>query len=129
MLLDGWPIGLIQYARYADYPEYLDELAPLVQLPAGAVSIDYLIGDPDLVGHGVGTAVIGAFVEWIWRTQPDASSIVVPVSSANEASWRALLRVGFHLSARGELEPDNPIDNRSHEILRLDRPASRLPTS
>jgi aminoglycoside 6'-N-acetyltransferase len=44
------------------------------------------------------------------------------VSSANQASWRALLAAGFRLVARGELEPDNPIDDRRHEILRVDRP-------
>jgi aminoglycoside 6'-N-acetyltransferase len=44
------------------------------------------------------------------------------VSSANQASWRALLGAGFGLVARGELEPDNPIDDREHEILQIDRP-------
>ena len=28
VLLDGFPIGLVQYSRYEDYPEYLAELAP-----------------------------------------------------------------------------------------------------
>lgn len=51
-LLDGRPIGVIQYSRYADYPEYLDELSPLLSVPDDAVSIDYLIGDPEIIGHG-----------------------------------------------------------------------------
>jgi len=35
-----------------------------------------------------------------------------------------LLHAGFRIVARGELEPDNSIDDPSHEILRLDRPSS-----
>ena len=121
-MVDEQPLGLIQLSRYSDYPEYLDELAALLVVPEDAVSIDYLIGDPGLVGRGLGTAMIAAFAARIWRTMPTASCIIVPVSSANEASWRALLNAGFRRVARGDLEPDNPIDDPSHEVLRLDRP-------
>lgn len=123
VLLDGRPIGLIQYSRYEDYPEYKEELAPLLPVPDHGVSIDYLIGDPTLTGRGLGTIMIAAFARHIWQKNPDATCIIVPVSSANEVSWRALQRAGFRTVARGDLEPDNPIDGPSHEILRLDRPA------
>ena len=121
-LLDDRPIGLIQYSRYADYPEYLDELATLLEVPDDAVSIDYLIGDPALVGRGFGTAMLAGFTDWIWRTDPRPSCVIVPVNSANTASWRALLAVGFRLVAQGELDPDNPVDAPMHEVLRIDRP-------
>jgi aminoglycoside 6'-N-acetyltransferase len=58
----------------------------------------------------------------VWAHDPTTTSIVVPVNSANEPSWRALLRAGFRLVARGELEPDNPTHDRLHEVLRIDRP-------
>ncbi|MEO7397188.1 MAG: GNAT family N-acetyltransferase, partial [Ilumatobacteraceae bacterium] len=108
-LLDGRPCGLIQCARYIDYPEYGDELSSIVSIPAGAVSIDYLIGDPALVGRGIGSAMIDAFCRRIWADEPGATCIIVPVVSANNRSWRALLRVGFRLVANGDLDPDNPI--------------------
>ncbi len=126
VLLDDRSIGLVQYSRYDDYPEYLDELAPIVDVPAGAASIDYLLGDPDLVGRGVGTRTIRAFVERVWSVEPAVPCLIVPVNSANVASWRALLAAGFRLVARGELDPDNPIDDRQHEILRVDRPVVDL---
>jgi aminoglycoside 6'-N-acetyltransferase len=122
VLLAGRPIGLIQYMRYADYPDDSDQLGTLLTVPARAVGIDYLIGEPALTGRGVGTAMIREFTERVWRTNPDAPCIIVPVCSANEASWRALLNAGFRIVARGDLEPDNPIDDPSHEILQLDRP-------
>lgn len=122
VFLAGRPIGLIQYSRCEDYPEYMEELSSHVDVPDHAVSIDYLIGDPRHIGHGVGSGMIAAFANHVWHTNEEATCIIVPVSSANEASWRALLRAGFRLVARGDLEPDNPIDDQRHEILRLDRP-------
>lgn len=119
--LDRRPIGLIQYSRYADYPEYLDKLSGVVDVPVQAVSIDYLIGDPTLIGRGIGMAMITAFVDHIWNVNADTSCVIVPVCSANVASWRALRSAGFRLIAQGPLEPDNPIDDPSHEILRIDR--------
>ena len=120
--LDGRPIGLIQRARFVDYPEDLDELALIVDVPQGAIEIDYLIGDPADTGRGLGTAMIGAFVELAWQTMTNVPCIIVPVASANPASWKALIKAGFRLEGRGLLEPDNPIDDGMHEILRLDRP-------
>jgi aminoglycoside 6'-N-acetyltransferase len=128
-VLEDKPLGLLQYCRYADYPEHLDELSTVLRVPDGAVSIDYLIGDPTQTGQGRGTAMIRAFTDRIWHTDPMATCVLVPVASANRASWRALRRAGFQLAARGELQPDNPIDDRSHEILRLDRPTQQRPGS
>lgn len=121
-LLDGAPIGLVSYSTFVDFPDYLDEMAGVYPVGDGAVSIDYLIGDRSQVGHGVGTAMIEAFVDRIWSADPDATHVVVPVNSANERSWRALQRAGFRLVASGELPPDSPRHQPSHEILRIDRP-------
>lgn len=120
--LDGAPIGVIQWMRYADYPDDEAELTTVLPVPAGARCVDYFIGDPALVGRGIGSAIIAAFVEQVWATDAEATCIVVPVCSANVASWRALQKAGFHVVARGELEPDNPVDDPMHEILRLDHP-------
>lgn len=123
VLLDGRPIGLLQWYRMDAYPEYVDELAPLVDVPDDAASIDYFIGEVDAVGRGVGRAMLAAAAEHVWAATPPVSCLIVPVHSDNIASWTALLRAGFRLVAQGELDPDNPADDRRHEILRLDRPA------
>lgn len=126
VLLDGRPIGHIQYSRFVDYPEYRDELSAVCTVDDGAASIDYFIGEPDLVGRGVGRAMITAFVDTIWPHDPTVTHLLVPVNSANVASWRMLLGAGFALAARGELDPDAPGDGRMHEILRFDRPATAV---
>jgi aminoglycoside 6'-N-acetyltransferase len=119
---EGRPFGLIQRYAIEDYPEYVEELSAICALPHSAVSIDYLIGEPDCRGRGLGAAMIAAFVAESWAAYPDASAVVVAMHQANAASWRAVARAGFRRVAEGELTPDNPIDNRDHYVYRLDRP-------
>lgn len=120
--LDGVPVGLVQRCRIDDYPEYYDELAPVVEVPAGTVSIDYLIGEPDRVGRGLGTRVIRAVVAATWTDHPDAPAVIVPVHADNPASWRALEKAGFRRIAEADMKPDNPVDDRRHVVYRVDRP-------
>jgi aminoglycoside 6'-N-acetyltransferase len=119
--LDGRPVGLFQYSRFDDYPEYAEEMDDVYPVGTGAASIDYLVGDPERIGRGLGTALIIAFVDFAFARDPTTTHLVVPVNSANERSWRALLRAGFRLVARGEMDPDNPVHERMHEVLRIDR--------
>lgn len=118
---DATPVGLIQRFRFGAYPQYIDQLAHILAVPADVTSIDYLIGPSHALGKGIGTAMIAAFVTRIWVDFPDTPAIVVPVQADNRASWRALERAGFERIAEGELEPDNPADRWAHYIYRLKR--------
>ncbi len=122
------PIGLIQRYPIAAYPEYAEELAPVCPVPAGACSVDYLIGEPDARGRGLGAAMIATLVAQSWASFPGAGCVIVPVSTGNRASWRSLERAGFRRIAEGLLEPDNPRDPRDHVIYRIDRPAHEAPS-
>ncbi len=115
------PVGLIQRYPISAYPEYVEEFASICPLSAGALSIDYLIGEPSARRHGHGAALISAFVEQSWAAHPQAGDIIVPVCAGNTASWRALERAGFQRIAEGEMEPDNPADPRDHVIYRIER--------
>ncbi|MFD9789369.1 GNAT family N-acetyltransferase [Streptomyces sp. NPDC059070] len=123
-LLDGVPVGLVQRERLLDYPEYLAELAAVVPVPDGAMSLDYLIGDPDRTGQGIGTAMIHSMIVRTWSEHPAAPCVLVPVVAANRRSWRALERAGLHRVGTAELEPDNPVDDRTHYLYRVDRPVT-----
>jgi len=120
-MLGNEPVGLIQRYAIASYPEYVQELSPVVELPHGAFSIDYFIGEPMRLRQGVGTALIRTCVASIWLDHPSASSVIVPVNASNPGSWRVLERAGFRRIAEGELTPDNPIDDRLHWVYRFDR--------
>jgi aminoglycoside 6'-N-acetyltransferase len=119
--LDNEPIGLIQRYRFDDYPQYIEELTPIMQVPQHAYSIDYLLRSPEKLGKGLGAKMIRDFVVLIWELAPSPSSVIVPVNVANVASWRALERAGFDRVASGNLVPDNPIDEPAHYIYQMDR--------
>lgn len=118
----GRAFGLVQVFRFDDEPEYTAELSTVCSVPAGALSIDYLVGEPDARGRGLGTAMIAAAVARGFADHPDAGEVLVPVVAANESSWRALERAGGTRYATGELEPDNPVDSRDHVVHRFLRP-------
>lgn len=122
-LLGDRPFGLVQRCRLADYPDYRDEIAAITDVPSEALTIDYLIGEPDLVGRGLGTKMLTAVIRRSWRDHPAAEAIIVPVAAANTASWRVLTAAGLRRVAEGELEPDNPADSRDHYLYRVDRSA------
>ena len=120
---DGRPVGLVQRSRLVDYPEYRDEFAAVVDdVPDGAVTIDYLIGDPERVGRGLGSAMIATIVARTWDEHPAAPSLLVAVVAANVGSWRALEKAGFTRVGEGPMEPDNPVDDDLHYVYRVDRP-------
>jgi aminoglycoside 6'-N-acetyltransferase len=119
---DGEPLGLAQRFRLSAYPQYLEQLRPIAEVPDGAYSIDYLVGEERSTGRGWGSEMIQAFTQNIWRDDTQASAIVVPVHATNAASWRALEKAGYSRVASGLLEPDNPVDDRSHYIYRVNAP-------
>ena len=122
-LLDGQPFGLLQRARIADYPDELAAWSAVVEVPDGAVMLDYLIGDPGMVGKGLGPRMIRAAVDAVWEECPDAPCVMIAVVATNRRSWRAVEKAGLRRVAEGDMTPDNPIDDPSHYVYRVDRPA------
>ncbi len=120
--LDGEPVGLVQRSVIADYPQDLAEFASLVEVPDGAVELDYLLGEASLRGRGLGSRMIATAVERTWRDHPGAPAVLVAVVAANTASWRALEKAGLRRVAEGPMEPDNPVDDPLHYVYRVDRP-------
>ncbi len=94
----------------------------IVDVPDGAVELDYLIADPALRGHGLGSRMIAAAVRNTWCDYIGAPAVLVAVVAANVASWRALERAGLQRIAQGAMSPDNPVDGPLHYIYRVDRP-------
>jgi aminoglycoside 6'-N-acetyltransferase len=117
----GEPFGLVQVYAFADEPESLAELATVCPVPPGALSLDYLIGEPAARGRGLGAGLIAAAVARAFADHPEAADVLVPVALGNEASWRALRRAGATWHAAGELTPDNPADPRDHVVHRFVR--------
>ncbi len=104
--LDDRPIGFIQRHVMGDNPHWHAALQ-VVDAPLDAIGIDYFIGEEDLVGRGIGTALIGAFIDHTRATCPESSMILVDINPANPASWRALEKNGFIHIWTGELQVEN----------------------
>ena len=124
VLLDDQPIGLLQRARIADYPDDLAEFAALVDVPPHAVQLDYLIGDPAFRHRGFGHRLVRQAVDDTWTSYPDTDTVLVAVVAANTASWRTVEAAGLRRVAEGPMTPDNPVDDDLHYVYRTDRRGS-----
>ena len=113
IVLDARPAGMIQTYLVRDHPEWQE----LVQVGDDVAGVDLMIGEPDLVGHGVGPRVLTTFVRDVVFADPSTNVVVATVEEPNRRSWRAFEKAGFrHIR---EVEEDG----LPHRLMRLDRPA------
>jgi aminoglycoside 6'-N-acetyltransferase len=115
----GRPVGMIQRYLFADEPEWTRVFAGIADVTSAA-GIDYLIGEPDAVGRGLGSEVIVGFVAMVFDWRP-VTSIVVSVQQDNPASWRILEKAGFARVWAGELDSPDPSDAGPEYVYRLER--------
>jgi RimJ/RimL family protein N-acetyltransferase/Fe-S-cluster containining protein len=118
---DDRPVGFVQRYRIDDEPAWRECLS-VIEVPDAAVGIDYLIGEEERAGQGLGTEMIGAFVARTWQDHPSAPAVIVDVDPDNRASWRALERNGFRRVWTGHLVQPDPDETGPAHIYRLDRP-------
>ena len=121
---DRRAVGMIQRYRIADYPEWVKALPAEVDLGVAA-GLDYLIGDPDLIGRGIGPTAIATLTAMTFDWWPDVTTVAVAVQQANRRSWRALERAGYIRVWEGMLDSDDPSDAGPAYLYRRDRSASQ----
>lgn len=88
--VNGRSVGMVQDYRIADHPDY----ALLAPDPA-AIGVDYLIGDADRVGRGLGTRCLWAWARHARARHPEARALFAAPDHRNVASLRVLAKVGF----------------------------------
>jgi len=106
---NGRPVGYVQRCLVADDPESRHAIGSCLG-DAGGIAIDYLIGEPDLVGRGIGRVMISRFVDDCFIRYPSEHRIVVDLQQENVASWKALEAAGFRRAWAGDLESSDPSD-------------------
>lgn len=115
--VDSRPAGLIQVYRLADEPEYARAVGV-----SEAAGLDLFLGDPGLVGRGLGPVVITLFVsEVVWPGYPDVRRCIAGPSVANTRSQRAFEKAGF--ARLGVVTVDG--EPEDEVIMVLDRPSAR----
>ncbi|GHF46240.1 aminoglycoside 6'-N-acetyltransferase [Deinococcus metalli] len=98
--VDGRPAGFLQTEWIQDGHEFQPWAAPGGETWA----IDLLIGEAELIGHGVGPRVITAFIGTLQRERPALRRMVIDPDERNARAIRAYGKVGFEPA--GILEGD-----------------------
>ena len=93
IVADGTPVGYLCWQRP---PQEELEAAGLVDLPEGLVDIDILIGEPELVGQGVGPQALTLLIARL-RENPLVSFAGLGTSVSNVCAIRAYEKAGFRL--------------------------------
>lgn len=93
ILVGGKPAGYVQTYRILDHPEYARE----VGVADESHGLDLFLGEPDLVGRGLGPRVIRTFATTRIFAVTDAVAVVCDPPSSNRRSVRALEKAGFVL--------------------------------
>lgn len=92
VMWQGSPIGLCQYYKCVDSK---DEDFGTLSL-TGSYGIDYLIGETEYIGKGLGKRMITVLVDKIFSFQ-DSQIVTADIDKDNKASEKALLSCGFRL--------------------------------
>ena len=93
-LYDDTPIGFCQYYACSDANEDWYGKIPLM----GTYSIDYLIGEENYLGKGLGKAIIDLLIKNVFSLV-DSERIIVQPDKENKASCNSLLSNGFIFDA------------------------------
>lgn len=97
LVVDGHDAGYFQVYDVGHDDDYRGACAS-VGVAAGTAGIDYLIGDPDLVGGGLGTRAIATFVRDIVFARGPWPAVSAGPHPANAASRRVLEKNGFRVA-------------------------------
>jgi len=103
IVLDERPIGMMQWYPTDVDPAYADAIDE-----RGAVAIDYLIAETDLVGRGLGPIAIRRFVDDVVIPGSGRCRVVASPSIHNARSLRALEKAGFRFSRDAEVGEPTP---------------------
>jgi aminoglycoside 6'-N-acetyltransferase len=112
----GRPVGWIQWYRWSDFPEHAARLGA----EPNTAGIDLAIGEPDLLGQGIGPRAITAFLErWVF-IDPTITACIADPDERNLRSTRALEKAGF-VTLRSVYDP---VQLRTSRVMRLGSAAS-----
>lgn len=88
--VNGRSVGFCQDYRLRDHPHYA-----VVTPDPDAVGVDYALGEAHLVGTGIGTAMLWAWLVGARRRHPEVATCFSAPDHRNRASLRVLEKVGF----------------------------------
>jgi aminoglycoside 6'-N-acetyltransferase len=110
MMLDGRPIGYIQYYLVNPDSEKHAWLPPILtafSIGQDILGIDVFIGEQECCGKGLGQLCIKKFVDFLLHLPTKINMIIIDPDPANTAAIKCYTKVGF--TPIGEfISPDGP---------------------
>jgi aminoglycoside 6'-N-acetyltransferase len=92
--LDGRPIGYVQFYRWAD--EDADDATEMgIEIDDGTWGLDVLIGEPELIGRGLGSRAVDLLCRYL-EGERGATSVALATEVGNDRARRAYEKSGFH---------------------------------
>lgn len=89
--VDGVAAGYAQTYRVGDHPEYASKTGD-----PDAIAFDYLLGEPELLGRGLGTRMVWELCrDVVVRDHGAVRHIIASPNHRNAASLRVLAKCGF----------------------------------
>ncbi|HEX3299531.1 MAG TPA: GNAT family N-acetyltransferase [Actinomycetota bacterium] len=117
--LDRTPIGYLQFYRWLGWPE---EAAALeVDPDEDTFGIDIFIGEPELIGRGIGTRAVALVCDHLERDH-GATAVALTTESTNVRAQRAYEKAGFR-KVREVLDTDTRDGQRIPSWLMVRSPA------
>lgn len=95
VVVDGRPIGYIQWYRVGDHPDAAGIFGLDPERADATAGIDFGIGEADMTGHGHGRAILGRFVEDVVLRAPGITACFVDPDPENEKAVRCYRAAGF----------------------------------
>jgi RimJ/RimL family protein N-acetyltransferase/N-acetylglutamate synthase-like GNAT family acetyltransferase len=87
---------LSEWAQTPHVGRWWKDPVTVAEFEVGAIGIDYFIGEPTLIGRGIGTRMIGEFISTVIRRHhPRVEKVIADPEVGNTASCRALEKNGF----------------------------------
>jgi RimJ/RimL family protein N-acetyltransferase len=111
IVVDGRPVGMIQWYLVSDFPEWEE----ILDVGEGVAGVDLLIGEEDATGRGLGPEVLRTFISEVVFENEETHAVVAGVEPGNTRSLRAFEKAGFRF------EFDYEEEGRPHRLLRLER--------
>jgi aminoglycoside 6'-N-acetyltransferase len=123
--LDGAPIGYLQFYRWLAWPDDADALE--VGADEDTFGIDLFVGEPDLIGRGIGTRTVSLICTHLERDE-GASGVALVTETTNLRAQRAYEKAGF-LKVRQVLDMDTRDGRRLRCWLMVRASADRAGSS
>lgn len=113
------PVGYVQFYPWSEAADEAREMG--VPDPDTSYGLDIFIGEPDMVGRGVGATVVALVARHVFETE-GAGSVALLTPVGNDRAHRAYEKAGFR-KVRRTLDTD-VVDGerRMSWLMVLDRP-------